>query len=57
MPKLCTKNALFWYFWDGIFKKYSLFNKFRVKVKMSKSRTNNTSGYFWVRIWKNCSPI
>ena len=58
MAKFGTNDSLFGCFWDTVFKKYSFVYNFCVKVKMSKLRTKNTSfWYFWVKIWKNLSPI
>ena len=61
MAKFGTKNALFGYFWDRIFKSYCHISndhpricqiaKFRRKMKMPKFGTNSVLfGYFWVRI-------
>ena len=67
--KFRVKNALFGYFWAGIFKKKRLSYlksgpshlsncKFCKKTKMSKFGTKNVLfGYFWVGIWKKCCHI
>ena len=62
MPKFGTKNALFFFFFIGIWKKYChiwnqhpricLTGKFREKTKMPKFVTKNALfGYFWTGIW------
>ena len=66
--KFGTKNALFGYFWAGIWKYYChvsnqcpricLVAKSGAKIRILKFRTENALfGYFWTGIWKNCSHI
>ena len=68
MPKFGTKNALFAYFWAGIWKQYChiwnqqpwicLIANFQKKTKMPKFGTKNALfGYFWAEIWKQYSHI
>ena len=68
MSKFGTKNALFGYFWAGIWKQnchiwnqhlwICLIAKFREIMKMPKFETKNALfGYFWVRIFKNYCHI
>ena len=62
IPRLGTKNALFWYFWDGIWKQYrhienqhpSFYRteKFHETRKMLKFGIKNALiRYFWARIF------
>ena len=68
IPKFGTKNALFWYFWTGILKKYYhnwnqcpwifLIAKFGAKTKILIFGTKNALfGYFKTRIWEQYSHI
>ena len=65
-PKFWTKNALFRYFWAGVWKSYchiwnqrpwvTLIMTFR-KKKFRFGTKNPLFGYFWARIWKNYCHI
>ena len=59
MPKFCSRNALFLYFWEGIWKEYlksapsNLSNcKILRKKKSLIWAKNALFGYFWAKIWK-----
>ena len=68
IPKLGSKNALFWYFWGRTLKSYShiwnrhrwirIIAKFCEETKMPKVGTKNALfGYFWTGIWKQYCHI